>query len=582
MIRSIFIVLALPILYGSPAFFVHAQTPTETPQNSSPDNPTVAETPAPHHETSASLEELEELQEFFVQYENIRNPKELFRFYMRICVQKRNFKTAKFCMAFSPQAHITEATQRDYLYKWSYIIERLQDVDSRDFPSDKTLATYPFTTAKGLTVELEFVKNVHGFWQLAPSATQQTNTLFKDVLGDPPVRNRFLTSRVPPWMFHLWGEMSYLQWTMLVGGFIVGILVYMIVLWTLYLVTLAYTRMMHRNVSRHATIVLRQMASIAMVIAWYRLYIMNVREPEWTTWAFYGCMIFVVAMSVLILLKLVDLVSEIIHSRLKAAHSLFDDLVVPLFSRTMKGTILAIGAVSLASAFDLPVIGLISGMGIGGVTIALAAKETVANLFGSFAVLIDAPFTIGDWIVTDGIEGTVEAVGMRSTRIRTFYNSIVTIPNTKLTTAVIDNMGKRIYRRYRTFLNLYHDTDPDRIAAFCEGIREIVRRNPAIRQDHISVHLNEIKPSAIEIIITIFFICPDTETERRERADILSNILRLAKTMDVRFAHPTQTLHLHTGESFDNAALPVGDPFEAGRTAADRVLPTGDSVKPTA
>ncbi len=538
--------------------------------------------PLQQHDLSMTAEDFESMQEFLVQYGSIRTPKDLFRYFFRTCVVKRNYKAAKLCMAFGSKNYLTEASQRDCLYKWSYIIERLQDVDPSEFPQDLTSATYPFTTAKGATLELEFVKDAGGYWQLAPSALLKTNAIFKDVLGDPPIRNRFLMNRVPAWMFQLWGELSYLQWSILGTGFLIGFIVYMIVQWTLYLIVLAYTRVIYKSVTRHSRTVLRQIASIGMVLVWFQIYTMVVRDPGCSTVAFYACVTYVTVMSVLILLKIVDLVAEMIRCRFKAANSRIDDLVVPLFSRTMKGAILCIGAVSLASAFNLPVVGLVSGMGIGGIAIAFAAKETVANLFGSLTVLMDRPFVIGDWIVTGGVEGTVEAVGMRSTRIRTFYNSVVTIPNNNLTTAVIDNMGQRIYRRYKTFLNLQYDTDPDRIVAFCEGVREIVRRNPFTRKDYISVHLFELKSSSIDIVMTIFFICPDSETENRERADILCNILRLAKAMDVRFAYPTQTLHLHAEENVDYAALPGGDPFETGRTAAVRVLTTEDSIRKTA
>ena len=640
MIRSIFFVLTLSILSSGLAFLVQAQTPTaavsssteeispwiKKPRRGTPESeastssdaqrpavpdaatslaqaivtkqwiddtvakfPTEKETPPPEQmenvETPSSSDAamgIEELEEFFIQYGNVRRPKDLFRYLFRTCTLKRNYKAAKLCLAFGPKNYVTEASQRDCLYKWSYIIERLQDVDSSEFPQDRRSATYPFTTVKDHAIDLEFVKDANGYWQIAPSALLKTNVIFKDVLGDPPIRNRFLMNRVPVWMFQLCGELTYLQWTILGVGLLVGLLVYWILHWTLYLIALTYTRVVSKSVTQHSRTVWRQLASIAMIFAWYRVYTMVVRDPDWTTAAFYACATYVTVMSALILLKLADLAAEMMRCRFRAANSRVDDLVVPLFSRTMKGIILCIGAVTLAAAFDLPVVGLISGMGIGGIAIAFAAKETVANLFGSLTVLMDRPFVIGDWIVTGGVEGTVEAVGMRSTRIRTFYNSLVTIPNNNLTTAVIDNMGQRIYRRYKTFLKLQYDTAPDRIAAFCEGVREIVRRNPFTRKDSISVHLFELQESSIDIVMTIFFLCPDSESENRERADILGNILRLARAMDVRFAYPTQTLHLHTEEDGDYAMLPGENPFEAGRIAAVRVLTADDSMKKSA
>ena len=120
----------------------------------------------------------------------------------------------------------------------------------------------------------------------------------------------------------------------------------------------------------------------------------------------------------------------------------------------MKIVLVVIGMIMILQSFGFSAVGIISGMGIGGIAIALAAQNTIANLFGSVTVLMDRPFVIGDWIVTNNIEGEVEVVGLRSTRIRTFYNSLVTVPNNVLTTAIIDNMGRRHFRRYKTMLGV--------------------------------------------------------------------------------------------------------------------------------
>ena len=113
--------------------------------------------------------------------------------------------------------------------------------------------------------------------------------------------------------------------------------------------------------------------------------------------------------------------------------------------------------------------------------LALASQDALGNVFGSFLVLIDRPFEIGDWIIFEDHEGMVESMGIRSTRIRTFYNSQVTVPNSKFTTAIVDNMGRREFRRLRTTLGLEYDSTPALITAFCEGVRELIRQHPNTR-----------------------------------------------------------------------------------------------------
>ena len=534
-----------------------------------PSLPLFAEPLAPFS-TATVLAEIETMQKYLGQYASIQSPNDLLQYLFQTSVMERNPNAAILSLAIDPA--LPEATQRYYLYKWSYIVERLQDTAPNDFPEDLSTATFPFTTGRGETFELEFVKDARGCWKISPATLLKTNTIFREILGNLPIRNHFKMTNVPVWMFQIFGGLTYLQWAILCIGLLIGFIAYWILQWTLYLFALAYTKVMNKNATKPSRTTWRHVASVVMVFVWYRVYTFVVSDPEWTTMAYYACATFIVIVLALISLKIVDWTSGVLRAHFKAKNSRNDDLVVPLYSRSMKALILCTGTITLSTVFELPVIGVVSGLGIGGVAIAFAAKETIGNFFGSVTVLADRPFMIGDWIVVGDIEGTVEAVGMRSTRIRTFYNSVVTIPNNNLTTAVIDNMGQRVYRRYRTYLRLQHNTCPDRIVAFCEGVREIIRQNEFTRKDVIWAHLSELKESSIDVMVTMFFIVPDTESEHREKGNILSNILRLAKAMDIRFAYPTQTVYIHAGENGENTVLPGDDPLEAGQAATVRVM----------
>ena len=185
--------------------------------------------------------------------------------------------------------------------------------------------------------------------------------------------------------------------------------------------------------------------------------------------------------------RLIDLASGYLASRAERTASKFDDVLIPLISTIAKIVGILMGILICAETFNFNVNTLLGGLGIGGMALALASKDAVSNLFGSFTVLIDRPFEIGDWVITEDIEGTVEQVGFRSTRIRTFYNSLITLPNSRLTTAVVDNMGRRRYRRVKAVLGVQYSTTPDQLDAFCEGIRELIRRSSATRKDYFHV-----------------------------------------------------------------------------------------------
>jgi MscS family membrane protein len=283
-----------------------------------------------------------------------------------------------------------------------------------------------------------------------------------------------------------------------------------------------------------------------------------------------GLKLFTVVSAVWTAYLFIDLLMNQLRIRAAASSTKFDDLLVPLVSRSLKALVLCMGVITGAKAFDLPITGLVGGLGLGGAALALAAKDAIANLFGSITVLTDRPFEVGDWIVTEQAEGTIETVGFRSTRIRTFYNSQITLPNSLLTTAVVDNMGRRRFRRIKTTLSTQYDTTPDQMDAFCEGIRELIRRHPYTRKDYYHVYFNQFGSNSLDILLYCFIECPDWSMELRERHRLFLDILRLAQTLKVRFAFPTRTLHLHN-ESPQSGVPDIGDSLTTGRKAAATV-----------
>lgn len=261
-----------------------------------------------------------------------------------------------------------------------------------------------------------------------------------------------------------------------------------------------------------------------------------------------------------------DLLAEFLQTKAELSATKFDDLLVPLVRKTFKVLITALGLIYIANALKIEILPLLTGLGIGGLAFAFAAKDTIENFFGSVAVMLDRPFEVGDWVVIDSVEGTVEELGFRSTRIRTFYNSQVTVPNATLVRAKVDNYGRRRHRRFKTTLGLTYDTPPDTIEAFCEGVREIIRLHPYTRKDYFHVWLNGFGESSLDVLIYIFHDTPDWATELRERQRFMLDVLRLGERLGVEFAFPTRTLHL-AGGAVPTQAAP-SQPATAG--PADR------------
>lgn len=247
--------------------------------------------------------------------------------------------------------------------------------------------------------------------------------------------------------------------------------------------------------------------------------------------------------------RLTDLVGTVLTTHAKKTSRRIDDVLVPLLVRALKIFVIVMAMVFTASALDLPLTPLLASLTVVSVAFSFAAKDTVENFFGSIAVLFDRPFNIGDWVVVDGTEGIVEEVGFRSTRVRTFYNSLVTIPNANLVRAVVDNYGRRRYRRWKTTLGVQYDTPAESLVSFTEGIRELIRLHPYTRKDYYEVYCNDFADSSLNILLYLFFDVPDWNTELRERERMFLDIVRLADQLGVQFAFPTTTVHLFEGKT---------------------------------
>lgn len=244
--------------------------------------------------------------------------------------------------------------------------------------------------------------------------------------------------------------------------------------------------------------------------------------------------------------RLVDIISLYLKKMAEKTESTLDDQLVPLLRKVLKTFVIIVGGIFILDNLDLDVTGLIAGISIGGLAFALAAQDTIKNFFGSLMIFIDRPFQVGDWITSGDVDGTVEEVGFRSTRVRTFRNSVTYIPNGVITNRMIDNHGLRVYRRFMTHLSLTYDTPPDLIDVFVEGLEEVVKKHPKTRKDYYEIHLNDLSDSSVNVLFYIFFEVPTWTEELRSRHEILLEIIRLAESLGVNFAFPTQTLHVET------------------------------------
>lgn len=227
----------------------------------------------------------------------------------------------------------------------------------------------------------------------------------------------------------------------------------------------------------------------------------------------------------------------------KTTETQIDDQLAPLATKTLKVLVIIIGALVVLQNFGVNVTALLAGLGIGGVALAFAAQDTVANVFGTITILLDSPFKLGDKIKLGDVEGVVEEVGFRSTRIRTYYNSLVTLPNSVVAKEKIDNMSDRKgWARFRNTLGLTYASSPAQIEQFIENLNYQLLQDPTVDRNRISITLNNFADSSIGILVIFHFKLSDTDDELKRQEAYLKLIYSLMLNMSLEFAYPTQTM----------------------------------------
>ncbi|MBX3111627.1 MAG: mechanosensitive ion channel family protein [Fimbriimonadaceae bacterium] len=232
---------------------------------------------------------------------------------------------------------------------------------------------------------------------------------------------------------------------------------------------------------------------------------------------------------------------KVVVSRHAARNDGEVDIVVPVISRLGMAVIILVAGLTLLAQVGVNVTAFLATLGIGGVMLALAAKDSVENLFGSVMVLVERPFKIGDWVKVGDVEGVVEDIRLRSTRVRTFEDSLIVMPNSTLVTTSVENFGKRRKRRFRTVLRVEYGTPPGALDTFAARIRDILHAERATVAESDVSYLNDFGPTGLHIIIQCYLDVPTWTDELRTRSEIITQVLAAAEDLGVKFAAPSTT-----------------------------------------
>jgi MscS family membrane protein len=192
--------------------------------------------------------------------------------------------------------------------------------------------------------------------------------------------------------------------------------------------------------------------------------------------------------------------------------------------------------------FDIS--GLLAGIGIGGLAISLAAQDTFANLLGGVTIMADHTFAIGDVISTPDIEGIVEAIGFRSSKIRTFAQAVVTVPNARLSNTFVTNLSRMGKRRIRFHIGLEYGTRPEQIRSLIERFKAMLAERESIYAEGILIHTEKFSPSSIDILFQCFVKTIEFPRFLQEQEAIILEIMRIMDEASLSFAFPALSVHL--------------------------------------
>lgn len=215
-------------------------------------------------------------------------------------------------------------------------------------------------------------------------------------------------------------------------------------------------------------------------------------------------------------------------------------LLVPMARKFVRAIIVVVAIlVGATILFNADVKGIIASLGIGGLVVALAAKDSVENVFGSLTILFDMPFAIGDWVKIDKTEGIVEEINLRSTRIRTFEDTVITVPNANLIRASVENYSARRNRRQQLSLRISYDTQAENLDAFCRDLRTWLGAQPAVDPGRTIVEIQELAEPSVGVLVECWFAAKSKAEELTLRHALAIEILRLRTKHHVMFAaHP--------------------------------------------
>jgi MscS family membrane protein len=243
-------------------------------------------------------------------------------------------------------------------------------------------------------------------------------------------------------------------------------------------------------------------------------------------------------------LRVVDVLAAAVEGRLAARGQTAAVAMVPIGRTIVKVLVLLFAVLATLQNVGVNVTGLLAGLGIGGLALALAAQKTVENLFGGVSVILDQPVRVGDFCRFGGRVGTVEEVGLRSTRIRTLDRTVVSIPNAEFSALQLENFSRRDRIRLHTMLGLRYETTPDQLRRVLADIGRLLREDPRVDPDPARIRFVGFGAYSLDCEVFAYILTADFGEFLGIREDLFLKIMDIVAASGTSFAFPSQTLYV--------------------------------------
>jgi MscS family membrane protein len=237
---------------------------------------------------------------------------------------------------------------------------------------------------------------------------------------------------------------------------------------------------------------------------------------------------------------IIDVIVRHLRARLQTRHRAFSYSVLPLSGRVTKIIVFVLIVAAVLTAWGYNTTTLLAGLGIGGVALALASQKTIENLFGSVAVISDRPVSVGDFCKFGGSMGTVEDIGLRSTRVRTLDRTLLTIPNGSFSTMTLENFDRKDKQLFHVTLNLKRDTTPDQVRELLQSLTKLLSSNPKLEPGAMPARFVGIGSYSLDVEIFIYVLTLDGNEFMKIQQDLFLSIMDAVKAAGTGLALPTQ------------------------------------------